>query len=479
MKLCQITAGAEVIESRAAPGEQAEEITVSSQRAAPHIIYVALSGRHDNGHRYVSEVTAKGGIAVIDDPSYMQRGCVLVRDCRWALAVMSANLYGNPAKALKIVGVTGTAGKTSVCCHIRNILSAWGSGCGMIGTVENAREMGVAKGLTTPLPPELHRMLYGFVAAGLRYAVIEASSQAIEQGRLLGIDFEVGVFTNLGRDHLDYHGDIESYFAAKASLFTKCRAAAVNMDDEYGRRLAGRLDGVTGFSLNGGDITAKNIQFVDEYTEFEIAISGSRYPIRVGAGRYSVYNALAALAAARALGVPPGTVADGLNERLVIPGRMERVELSAPFSVYIDFAHTPEELAAALAAARQLTAGRVIALFGCGGDRDREKRAPMAAASCKGAELSIFTSCNPRSEDAGAIIADMMPGARGGSRCLAVLSRRAAIELALRVAAPGDLILLAGKGHEIYQIIGDRMLPFDERVETERIYERLKSSSQP
>ena len=477
MKLCQITAGADVTESRAAPGEQVDAITVSSQRAAPHIIYVALSGRHDNGHRYVSEVTAKGGIAVIDDSAYMQRGCVLVRDSRRALAAMSANLYGNPAKALKIIGVTGTAGKTSVCCHIRNIISAWGCGCGMIGTVENAREMGVTGGLTTPLPPELHRMLYGFVAAGLRYAVIEASSQAIEQGRLFGIDFEVGVFTNLGRDHLDYHGDMESYFEAKAALFAKCRAAAVNTDDEYGRRLAGRLGEFSGFSLNGGDITAKNIQFVDGYTDFELALSGRLYPVRVGAGRYSVYNALAAAAAARAIGVPPITIAEGLNERLVIPGRMEQVELAAPFSVYIDFAHTPEELAAALAAARQLTSGRVIALFGCGGDRDREKRAPMAAASCMGAELSIFTSCNPRSEDPREIIADMMQGVNKGARCLAVLSRRAAIELALRAAAPGDLILLAGKGHEIYQIIGDRMLPFDERVETERIYLRLKNSS--
>lgn len=472
MKLKRLLSGVDIIEN-AVGSAQITGIVLSSRAAGSHMLYVALSGRSDNGHLHIDEALASGAYAVIDDRRYLKKGCLLVKDCRRALAVMSANLYGNPAERLVLVGVTGTAGKTSVCYHIKNILGEWGKECGLIGTVENARGQDTAAAFTTPPPPELHRMLAGFLDSGISYVVMEASSQALDQKRLYGVEFEVGVFTNLGHDHLDYHGNMEEYFAAKRSLFEQSRFAAINADDPYGRRLEREMGQATCFSLNKGAVTAKNIEYHSDCTRFALSLFGCDYPVRVGAGEYSVYNALAAAAAAVELSVPSAVIAAGISRPLAISGRMERVDVDTPFSVYIDFAHTPEELSQALSAARQLCRGRVIALFGCGGDRDREKRAPMAALSCREADYSVFTSCNPRHEDPRAILNEMLLGVTAQARYAAVLSRRAAIELALRVAAAGDLVLLAGKGHELYQIFGDRLLPFDERAEVISAYNRI------
>lgn len=474
MLLKKLLRGIPVIKSSVRPLVSIDRITFCAQSAANGSIYAAVKGHNADGHSHLAAALKSGAICLIDNPSYFGPGCILVPDSRAAAAEISANLYGRPAERLRLIAVTGTAGKTTVCYMIQRLLNAAGHPCGIIGTVENAKGEDSGAALTTPLASDLHRILADYLKAGMEFVVMEASSQAIDQGRLHGLHFEVGVFTNLGRDHLDYHKTIEGYFATKARLFEQCEKSAINADDEFGARLLQIAPNALSFSLKSGIFTANNIRYVDSMAKFTISWGDKSVAATSLPGPYAVSNTLAALSAAVLTGVEP-RFETALFTPASITGRMERVDLPADFSLYIDFAHTPEELSAALGAARRMSGGRVIAVFGCGGDRDREKRPLMAAASCAGADLTVLTSCNPRTENPESILHDMACGVPAGGNFVSIVNRRTAIEFAMRAAAPGDLILLAGKGHEMHQIIGTRCLPFDERAESNKIFMRLCS----
>jgi UDP-N-acetylmuramoyl-L-alanyl-D-glutamate--2,6-diaminopimelate ligase len=356
------------------------------------------------------------------------------------------------------VGVTGTAGKTSVTHLVRSVLAAGGLPCGVIGTLSGAR--------TTPEAPELQALLARARAEGDRAMAIEVSSHALAQGRVAATRFAVAVFTNLSQDHLDYHATMEEYFAAKASLFTPelSERAVVCVDDEWGRRLAGQVERAGRIPLETyGLADADDLRVTPSGTTF--TWRGEPIELRL-AGRFNVANALAAATAAAALGVPTEAVAKGLAAVPPVRGRFEPVDAGQPFSVLVDYAHKPGALEQVLVTARELTGsgGRVIVVFGCGGDRDRAKRPVMGEIAARLADRVVLTSDNPRSEEPRAIIAAVQDGIPAGAPVVTEPDRRRAIELALDDARAGDVVVIAGKGHETSQVIGERVLPFDDRA---------------
>jgi UDP-N-acetylmuramoyl-L-alanyl-D-glutamate--2,6-diaminopimelate ligase len=384
-----------------------------------------------------------------------------VADARAAMAPISAAFHGHPSRGLAVVGVTGTNGKTTTTHLLAAALEAGGRATEVIGTLSGAR--------TTPESPDLQRRLASARDAGKVAAAMEVSSHALVLHRVDATWFSVAVFTNLSQDHLDFHGDMESYFQAKAALFDPARAAVgvVNADDQYGRRLldAARLPTrpFTMADAVGVDVgpTASSFRF-----------EGEPVRLRLG-GAFNVANALAAGTAARVLDVPAEAVAEGLSSVVAVPGRYESIDAGQPFAVIVDYAHTPDGLEQLLSSVRaSLGRGRLIVVFGCGGDRDREKRPRMGEVATRLADRAVLTSDNPRGEDPLAIIADIEAGVTHRDRLLVEPDRRSAIALALADAAPGDAVVIAGKGHETTQVSADLVVPFDDRVVAREALER-------
>jgi UDP-N-acetylmuramoyl-L-alanyl-D-glutamate--2,6-diaminopimelate ligase len=366
---------------------------------------------------------------------------------------IASHFHGSPSRQLDVVGVTGTNGKTTTAHLLRSILQADGRSARVIGTLTGTR--------TTPESTDLQRQFDAFVHDGVEAVAMEVSSHALAQHRVDGTWFRVGVFTNLSRDHLDFHPSLEAYFDAKASLFTadRCAAAVVNVDDEWGRRLAERIT-----------IPWRpcSLDLVDDIRlspdESRCRWDGVELRVPLG-GRFNLANGLAAALAARSLGVMPATIAEGLASAGPVPGRFERVEAGQPFSVVVDYAHTPDGLEQLLRAAREVAGqGRVLVVFGCGGDRDRTKRGPMGEVAARLADEAVVTSDNPRSEDPSAIIDAVLDGIEDRSNVIVEPDRRAAIAVALQDARAGDVVVIAGKGHETVQIIGTVESPFDDRT---------------
>lgn len=429
-----------------------------SRAVTPASLFCCVPGGIDDGHRYAQAAVDAGATAVLVDHRVdVDVPQVVVVDVRRAMAVASATCFGNPANDLLMVGVTGTNGKTTTTWMLRNIMQAANRRVEVIGTLSGAR--------TTPESPDLQRVLARWRDEGVEIVAMEVSSHALDQHRVDAMRFSVAVFTNLSRDHLDYHGTMESYFETKARLFEsgRCQVAVVNLDSPYGRLLA---DASTvpcdGYSL-------------EEVEDLELSVDGSSFrwaghPVTLAlGGSFNVANALAAAHAARALGIDDATIAAGLSAALVVEGRFERIDAGQPFAVVVDYAHTPDGLDQLLRAARDLVEGRVIVVFGCGGDRDPSKRPVMGEVAASLADVVIVTADNSRSESTDAIIASIMDGVHrvSGSRALSVTvepDRRAAITVALRVAMDNDIVLIAGKGHETTQTIGDVTEEFDDRV---------------
>jgi UDP-N-acetylmuramoyl-L-alanyl-D-glutamate--2,6-diaminopimelate ligase len=368
------------------------------------------------------------------------------------MARMACAFYGQPARSLVTVGVTGTNGKTSVTHLLGSIFEAHLGPTTVIGTLDGAR--------TTPESPVLQRLLAQARDGGRRAVAMEVSSHALDQSRVDGIRFDAAVFTNLSQDHLDYHHTVDRYFAAKASLFTPTRAAVavVNADDLWGRRLleqpAVPTVGFTMAEVSGVESAVDHTSFTWRGRRIELALAGS----------FQVANALAAAATAVVLDVPEDAIVAGLQRAAPVPGRFEVVDTAAPFTIVVDYAHTPDGLQVALDSARRLAAGhRVLCVFGCGGDRDHEKRPAMGAVAGRGADVSVLTSDNPRHEDPDAIIAAVLTGVSAGSEVTVRPDRADAIELVIGLAAPGDVVVVAGKGHEREIEIGSQRLPFDDR----------------
>ena len=429
-----------------APAE-VHDLAYDTRSVVPGSVFFCYAGAHVDRHDLAAEAVAKGAVAlVVERPVPVAVPQVVVPDARAAMAVAADELYGRPTEALEVAGVTGTAGKTTTAFLLHAILETAGRRPGLLSTVENRiGDERVPAVRTTAEAIDLQRSFRAMLDAGNRSCVMEATSHGSALRRLDRVRFAIVVFTNLSQDHLDLHGTMESYFEAKRRLFAPGVPAVVNVDDVWGRRLNAELSETVTFGFGGGaDVGPSALDGI-----------GLKLP-----GRHNVANALAAFAAARVLGVERDAIVRGLERVDAVPGRMERVDAGQPFSVLVDYAHKPDALEQVLKAARSLAQGRVICVFGCGGDRDREKRPVMGRIAAELADIAIVTSDNPRSEDPDAIIAEIVAGAAG----LEVEpDRSSAIELAVARARPGDVVVIAGKGHEQGQEIGGRKLPFDDR----------------
>jgi UDP-N-acetylmuramoyl-L-alanyl-D-glutamate--2,6-diaminopimelate ligase len=456
-------------------------ITDDSRRVKPGGCFVAVRGLAVDGHRYVHAAAEAGAVVVVaDEPVSVPAGVTLLRvaDSREAVARLAAVFYGvqpGGARALTLVGVTGTNGKTTVAWLTRSILQAAGHKCALFGTIEyDLIDKRLRAALTTPGPIELAADLAHAARAGATHAVLEVSSHALDQRRTDGLAFAAGVFTNLSGDHLDYHETMDAYLAAKRRLFEALPPdglALINADDPRAAEVrAGCSAGVLPYGIEASEGVALRAEIEElgpRYSRFVLrgAIPDRLVTTRL-VGRHNVENALAAAAAAVGLGVEADAIVAGLEGLAGVPGRLERVEPDGcPFSVYVDYAHTDDALRHALGVLRALTPGRLICVFGCGGDRDRSKRPRMAAAVQEHADVAVVTSDNPRTEEPREIIAEILPGFTSDAGCEVEVEpdRLAAISMAIDLAEDQDAVLIAGKGHEDYQLIGGRVLPFDDR----------------
>jgi len=444
-------------------------VTHDSRAVTRGDLFAAVPGAVVDGHDYVERAVQAGAAAILAERPVPAPATLLVDDVRSSMAWAAAAVYGDPSEHLSVVGVTGTNGKTTVTRMIERILTAAGITGGVIGTI-GARigdaERTVAR--TTPESPVLQRLLGEMVDAGASVAAIEVSSHALSLHRVDAVRFRVAAFTNLMQDHLDFHVDMESYFAAKAALFVPDRAdhAVITIDDEAGRRIAASTAvPFTTVSLDrDADVTATDLVETLDGTSFIIRSSGPALHVDLPMpGRFNVANAVVAAVIARELGIDGDAIERGLADVGTIPGRFERIAGTPGFGVAVDYAHTPDAIAAVVTDALRLCDGKVIVVFGAGGDRDHDKRPAMGRAAAR-AHLAILTSDNPRSEDPSAIMAAVRSGIPSGSRVIEVSDRRRAIRTALEAADPGDLVLVLGKGHESGQNIGGHIEPFDDRV---------------
>jgi UDP-N-acetylmuramoyl-L-alanyl-D-glutamate--2,6-diaminopimelate ligase len=423
-----------------------------------------------DAHDYVASAAASGAsAALVERPVHVDLPQIVVSDGRRAAALAAHYVMGEPSGHMTVIGVTGTNGKTTTSLLARHLLASQGpaAAMGTLGVVDADGVRPGTEGLTTPGPVQVAVWLWELANDGIRAVVMEASSHALDQHRLDGVRFRMGVFTNLTQDHLDYHVDLASYFGAKARLVDLVAPEGtliVNGDDRAWDDLA--LDGrlVRTFAVDTeADVRALGVELSAAGSRFTLAIDGAQADVVLPLlGAYNVENALAAAAIAASAGMTVEAIASGLASAPQVPGRLEAVR-SGPFSVLIDFAHTPDALVGALGAVKPLTEGRLIVLFGAGGDRDRRKRRPMAEAVRRFADVVVLTSDNPRTEDPERILDDLAEGLEGAAYTR-LADRRTAIHHALSIARPGDTVVLAGKGHETYQVVGREKRPFDERV---------------
>jgi UDP-N-acetylmuramoyl-L-alanyl-D-glutamate--2,6-diaminopimelate ligase len=452
------------------------DVTHDSRRVAPGSLFVAITGLRHDGNTFVGDAVAAGAVGVISEqprPEGFEGAWLRVDDARRTLARAAAIVFGRPSEWLRLVGVTGTNGKTTTAYLIDRIIREEEGTSALIGTVANTvgrRSMKAER--TTPEAADIQRILREAINEGCYSAVMEVTSIALELGRVDGLRFEVAVFTNLTQDHLDLHGTMEDYFAAKRKLFEgvvgpRPRWAVVNADDEYGRRLANEFDGpIVRFGRNrGADVRAERWELSLDGLKLEASTPIGPIEIRSPlVGRPYVYNIMAAMSAALVLGFSARTIVRALSECAGAPGRFERIANTGGFAVVVDYAHTDDAVRKVLETAREVARNRVITVFGCGGDRDRTKRAPMGLAAGTCSDIAILTSDNPRSEDPLQIIADAEVGLKAAGNPYTVIpDRREAIHRAIDEARPGDVVVIAGKGHEDYQIFADRTIHFDDR----------------
>ena len=445
-------------------------------------LFLAVRGAERDGHDYLSAAEGRGAVAaVVDDPARTALPALVVSDTRRAAAVAAAAYYDAPARALRLVGVTGTNGKTTTVGMLRHLLDEVDARAASIGTLgvliggEGAPFDG-GGGLTTPGPVELQRVLRALYDGGVRTVAMETSSHALHQRRVEGLAFDAAVFTNLTRDHLDYHGTMEAYFQAKALLLGHLApdgVAVINADDPAWESLPRAKRTVRFGASRAADVHATDVRCTPDGSRFALVVDGVPREVALPMlGDFNVANALAAAACAWALGVAPPTIVARLGTMPQVPGRLEIV--NARPTVLRDYAHTPDALERAIDAVRPFTTGRLIVVFGCGGDRDRGKRPEMGRIAVDRADVAIATSDNPRTEDPERILDDIEGGMHGAPH-ERIEDRRAAIARAIAIAAPQDVVLLAGKGHETYQIRGTTKLPFDERAIVREIIQERQS----
>lgn len=440
------------------------DVTDKTLKISENCAFVCVVGARFDGHTFAQKAVENGAKAVIVSRDVGLKEQILVENTREAYALMCKNFYGGAVNKLTVIGITGTNGKTTTAFVVKDVLSSMGIKSGLIGTVKNMvgdREFHTE--LTTPDPYDMHALFKMMADDNIKYCVMETSSQAFHQMRLAGIHFDVGVFTNLTQDHLDYHGTIEEYKRCKKTLFYNCDKAVVNADDETAQYMC---DGITAdvktYGVNAPcDFKAENTEFFKDRVEYDL--NGERVVFNIP-GAFSVYNSLCAIGTVCALGFDFSTVVGAISKASTVKGRLELLKTDTDFGVIIDYAHTPDGLEKALGAVRGFTKGRVITVFGCGGDRDKTKRPKMGRTATDLSDIVVVTTDNPRTEDPEEIIKEILIGTVGSkAEVVCVTDRTEAIGYALKTAKAGDTVLLAGKGHETYQVIGKERVHYDER----------------
>lgn len=465
MKLQELLDGIEIKNGYTLNPEIAN-VTDDSRKVRNSSAFVCIKGNKNDGHDYARRAVERGAAVVICERDMGIKNSIIVNDTREAYALMCANYYGNCHRKLKMIGVTGTNGKTTTALIIKKILEENGYKVGVVGTV------GVAIGnekypadYTTPDPSVLHRYLYMMKMAGCDVCIMEASSQALVQKRLYGISFDIGVYTNLSREHLDYHKTMESYAEAKAILMQSSDICVINADDEYApfMKKNARNKAVTYAIDKDADVMAEKVRLHHDGVEYKLASKSGSYDIVYNViGKFSVYNSLAALTVGMVMNVSMKRAAKAVADMKTVRGRIEKIKNDRKINILIDFAHTPDSLENVLKTVREVYDKRLITVFGCGGDRDKTKRPIMGKIACKYSDKVFVTSDNPRTENPDSIINDIVSGLDKNSY-VRITDRTQAIREALVEAKPGDTVLIAGKGHEKYQIFGTEKIHYDER----------------
>lgn len=471
MKLSNLLNNVDIIECNAPSDCEINGVSYDSRTTKPGDVFVAISGFETDGYKYIPSAVKNGAVVVLSDRvPHVAVPYVLVKDCRKALALLSCNFFGNPADEMKIIGVTGTNGKTTTTYLLKHLLEeAIGAKVGLVGT--NGNMIGnefIHTERTTPESFELQQLFAEMRDSGCSHVVMEVSSHSLSLNRVAGIDFTVGAFTNLTQDHLDFHNTMEEYASAKALLFKNCRYGCINVDDAWADTMMENAKcSLLTYSADGksASLTADNIKLSSKGVSFDAHYGNETESVRLSIpGRFSVYNALNTIAIGLALGISLDKCAQAMKSAKGVKGRMELVPTDGDYTIVIDYAHTPDALENALKALKAEHSGRLVALFGCGGDRDRTKRPIMGAIAADNADFVIVTSDNPRTEEPQAIIDEILVGLEGKrTEHVAICDRAEAIKWAIDNHMPGDVILLAGKGHEDYQVVGHEKHHMDER----------------
>lgn len=455
-----------------------KNITTDSRTLNYGDVFICIDGARFNGHEYAKTSLPPETLAVVTQKDIGLKNQIIVADTRKAYAKMAANLFGNPSKKLKLVGVTGTNGKTSTTYIIKHILEYLGKKVGLIGTIQNEiEEMAFPAKYTTPDPLELNILFKKMVDSGCDYAVMEVSSHAIDQNRIYGLDFETAIFTNLTQDHLDYHKNMENYFLAKKKLFSRCKNAVINIDSSYGCRLFDEVKCKKysySISKSGADFYSTDVSISAKGTNFNLTAELKKYNVNINMiGEFFVANSIAAVATIVALGFNEEEILKGLECCRGVKGRAEILPVNTDFTVIRDYAHGPDGIEKILDAINEFAKGRVVILFGCAGNRDRTKRAIMADIAAKKSDFVILTSDNPRDENPEIIINDAKPGLeKNNTPYKIIVDRYEAIEWALENSKKDDILILAGKGHEDYQVLDFGTIYFDEY---EIVYDIMKN----
>lgn len=474
MEIKNILKGIEYFTSDNLEEAQIQGLSCDSKNIRSDYAFVAVVGNKLNGHKFIEEAISRGAKLVIsqnDFSSPKEVKKILVKDTRLALPKLAANFFGHPAQKIKIIGVTGTNGKTTTTYLLDDILTAAGFKTGLIGTIQyRLNDRIIPAGNTTPGPVEIQGFLKEMAEHKLEYALMEASSHSLDQHRLDEVYFDAAVFTNLTLDHLDYHHNFENYFSAKAKLFAKLKSsgwALINLDDDYGVKLKSMAgNNILSYALNKkADIYARNINLTLEGSEFSLITPSGSFELKTALiGVHNVYNILAATAAAVSQNINLGAIKEALLKSRGAPGRLEAVEEGQPFKVFVDYAHTDDALKNVLTALNKIKKRKIYSLFGCGGERDKSKRPLMAKVAAELSDWVVITSDNPRSENPEAIMDGIEKGLPPNFNNYSRISdREQAIEKIITMAQKDDIILLAGKGHENYQIFSDVIIPFNDR----------------
>lgn len=467
MKLSTLLQGVKTL--NAFEDVEIERVTDKIKDTKENTLFVCIDGNQFDGHKMAKQALQSGAVAVISERDLKINGQIKVQNTRKAYSQIASNFYDNPTKKLKLIGVTGTNGKTSTSFFIKNMLNGMGYKCGLIGTIENDFGDGKTESiLTTPEPMELQKLFRNMVNNNCEYCVMEVSSQALAQKRVYGLEYEISILTNITVDHLDYHITMENYINSKLELLKNSKKAIVNIDDSNVKTALSRIECpvVTCSTVdNKADYTAKNVICNESFVQYELVGINCIGRINVNLpGEFTVYNSLCASSALLELGFSIEDIANSTEKIKQVKGRAERVPVPRNFTVIIDYAHTPDGLENILKCIKGFSKGRIITVFGCGGDRDKSKRAEMGRIAGELSNIAVVTSDNPRTENPLLIINDILGGMEKTKSRLAIIeNRRQAIEFALSKARRGDVVLLAGKGHETYQIIGNEKIHFDER----------------